>query len=143
MTRYFTFIFTSILIIAIACMHYSCSSSMVFDKHKNDSAVFKFTTINKDFGGMKEGYVATHIFEFVNVGNKNLLITDVETECSCTISEFSKVPIKPNGKGFIKVSYKSEGNGGVFNKSITIHSNATEPEKKLHIKGLVFAALRR
>ncbi|MEY2829256.1 MAG: hypothetical protein RIQ33_1114 [Bacteroidota bacterium] len=90
---------------------------------------------------MKEGYVASYTFEFINVGNKNLLINNVETECSCTISEFTKTPILPNGKGFIKISYKSAGNGGAFNKSITIRSNATEPFKVLHIKGLVFGTI--
>ncbi|MEY4875023.1 MAG: hypothetical protein RL708_172 [Bacteroidota bacterium] len=133
-----------LLMVIMALTHYSCSPKISSNmKLKKDSAVFQFAITTKDFGLMREGYEAVQIFEFVNIGNAPLIIENVETECSCTISEFSKQPVIPNTKGFVKVIYKSAGNSGSMNKSITIFSNATEKEKKLFIKGKVISVGRR
>jgi hypothetical protein len=122
-------------------MHQSCSSKIVSSKIvKHDSAVIKFNVLQKNFGFIKEGFNPTFVFEFENIGNSTLLISKVETECNCTVAEYSTNLIVAKGKGFIKVDFKSSGNLGSFNKAITVFSNATEKEKKIYIKGIVISS---
>lgn len=119
----------------------SCISHNITSiKSKNDSAVFRFVSTTKNFGYIKEGFVSNYTFEFENTGNANLLIDTVETECNCTVADYSTNSIMPNDKGFIKVIFKSSGNLGSFNKTITVFSNATEKQKVLNIKGVVISS---
>ncbi len=130
-----------LFLLSLVVFSNSCISHHVTSvKTKNDSAVFKFQSTIKNFGYIKEGFNSSYTFEFENTGNAALIIDTVETECNCTIAEYSTNSILPNGKGFIKVDFKSYGNLGSFNKSITVFSNATEKQKVLNIKGIVISS---
>ncbi|HEX8546365.1 MAG TPA: DUF1573 domain-containing protein, partial [Cytophagaceae bacterium] len=50
---------------------------------------------------------------------------------------WTKEPIAPGAKGIIKASFNSEGRPGIFVKTVTVTSNATDPSKILYIKGIV------
>jgi hypothetical protein len=98
---------------------------------------FKFTEEKHDFGIVEEGVQAAYEFEFVNTGNAPIVLTNVSASCGCTTPSWTKEPIAPGGKGMIKASYNSQGRPGNFTKTITVTSNATEPNKVLYIKGIV------
>lgn len=98
---------------------------------------FKFSEESFDFGAVNEGVQATHEFAFTNTGSSPIIISNVRASCGCTTPDWTKDPIPPGGQGKIKASYNSKGRPGVFNKSITITSNATESQKVLFIKGVV------
>lgn len=97
-----------------------------------------------DFGTIKEGPVATHVFEFTNVGNEPLIIQNASASCGCTTPEWPKEPILPGKKGKITVKYNTQGRVAPFNKDVFIQSNAKKVDSKeryeLHIKGTVVAA---
>lgn len=101
------------------------------------SGEFKFQDEAYDFGTIDEGLQAQHEFIFTNDGTTPIIISNVRASCGCTTPDWTKDPIPPGGKGIIKASYNSQGRPGVFNKSITITSNSTEPQKVLYIKGVV------
>jgi hypothetical protein len=65
------------------------------------------------------------------------VISNVQASCGCTTPEWPKEPIMPGATARIKASYNSQGRPGVFNKSITVTSNTSEPTKVLYIKGIV------
>jgi hypothetical protein len=99
---------------------------------------FKFTSDDKhDFGIVEEGVQAEYEFQFENTGDAPIVLTDVRASCGCTTPSWTRDPIPPGGKGSVKASYNSTGRLGVFNKSITITSNASEPTKIVYIKGIV------
>lgn len=98
---------------------------------------FEFKKTNHDFGTVVEGNVAAHEFEFTNTGNAPIVISNVKASCGCTTPYWTKDPVMPGEKGKIKAAYNSKGRPGAFNKSITITSNASEPTKRLMIKGTV------
>ena len=75
-------------------------------------------------------------FEFVNSGKAPLVISKVEPSCGCTAVEYSKEPIAPGQKGFVKTTYNA-ASVGVFNKTVTVFSNAADMRKILNIKGEV------
>ncbi|MFC5271669.1 DUF1573 domain-containing protein [Adhaeribacter terreus] len=97
--------------------------------------VLKFESENHDFTKVTEGTIATHEFKFKNTGDKPLVISNVQASCGCTTPDWTKEPVMPGKTGFVKAAYNSNGRPGVFNKSITVTSNGTEPTKVLTIKG--------
>jgi len=75
--------------------------------------------------------------EIKNSGTKPLIISDVKGSCSCTATDWTKSPILPNQKGFVKVNYQSSS-VGKFHKSVTINSNDVKnPVSIINIVGEV------
>lgn len=96
-----------------------------------------------DFGTLKEGPQAEHVFEFTNVGKEPLIIQNATASCGCTTPEWPKEPILPGKNGKITVRYNTQGRVSPFNKEIFIQSNAVVPNGAeryvLTIKGTVVA----
>ncbi len=103
----------------------------------NGLPVIAFETEEHDFGRIIQGEVVTYSFKFTNTGKSELLIASVSTSCGCTISKFSREPLKPGEQGTIQVTFDSEGRKGFQNKSITVLSNAQPNHHLLHIKARV------
>lgn len=102
-----------------------------------NAADFKFETLEYDFGTLNEGESVTYEYNFSNVGEEPLIISQAKGSCGCTVPEWPKEPIKKGGKGVVKVVFNSQGKAGMQRKSITITSNAKTPSVRLIIKGNV------
>lgn len=104
------------------------------------NAIIKFDTTTYDYGKIKEeDGNAIHTFFFSNEGTDTLILTNVKPGCGCTTAEWSKGPVLPGQKGYIKAEYNPKNRTGVFTKAITVTSNATVPTQVLIIKGEVLA----
>jgi len=99
--------------------------------------VMQFATDSHDFGNVPEGTMATHEFRFKNTGNQPVVIANVQASCGCTTPDWTKTPVLPGKIGIVKAMYSSAGRPGVFNKTVTVTSNASESSKVLSIKGTV------
>lgn len=100
---------------------------------------FKFTAEKYDFGKIPQGKPVSTNFEFTNIGEEPLILTEVKPTCGCTIADYTRTPVKKGEKGVIKITY----NAAVvapFNKTIIVTSNAKTPQKYLNIVGEVVAA---
>jgi len=75
-------------------------------------------------------------FQFVNNGKAPLVISRVESSCGCTAVDYSKAPVSPNQKGYVKATYNA-ASPGVFSKTVTVYTNTTDMRKVLVIKGEV------
>ncbi len=97
-----------------------------------------FENSSHDFGEVKEGDgpVST-TFEFKNYSSKPVVIVDVKASCGCTTPEWSKDPVQPNEKGFIKASFNPRNRPGTFNKVVTVKTNGTPDIIQLKLKGEV------
>jgi hypothetical protein len=95
-----------------------------------------------DFGTIKEGPLAEHIFEFKNTGKEPLIVQNASASCGCTTPEWPKEPVLPGKTSKITVRYNTQGRVGPFSKDVYIQSNAsTEGDRiQLHIKGTVVSA---
>lgn len=101
-------------------------------------ARISFVENNYNFGNIKEKKGAvTHVFEFSNTGDGNLLILDANASCGCTRPDYPKEPIAPGKKGKIKVTFLPQGRPGSFDKSVTVRTNGTPKKITLRIKGNV------
>lgn len=93
--------------------------------------------VSHDFGKITQNEPVTTRFEFTNNGSAPLIITNVKGSCGCTVTDYSSEPVMPGQKGYVSATYNAKAMG-VFNKSITVTSNAFgEPTKVLFIKGEV------
>lgn len=100
--------------------------------------VFKAEEYN--YGTIKQGESVTHEFTFVNNGKDDLIITNAQGSCGCTVPQYPKEPVKTGESGTIKVTFNSAGKMGMQDKTVTITSNAKNSPRILHIKGTVEAA---
>ncbi len=91
-----------------------------------------------DFGKLKQGEIVNHTFIITNTGKKDLIIKQVDKECSCTSTEFSKSIIKPNQNTEIKVIFNTKGLVGKQAKSITIIADAFPTKKRLVFTSEIF-----
>ena len=100
--------------------------------------VITFTKTEHDFGKINEadGRVSV-VFEFKNEGMAPLVLSNVRASCGCTTPTWTKEPVEPGKTGSITVTYNPNGRPGRFQKTVTITSNATEPSKRVYIKGEV------
>lgn len=96
-----------------------------------EKSEYNFGTI-KEVDGKVDG-----IFYFLNVGKVPVKVDEVKTSCGCTIAEYSKEPIKPNEKGFVKATFDPTMKKGEFNKSITVKANTVPFYHLLDITGTV------
>ena len=117
------------------------SAGMVAAQQK--SANISFEKTQHDFGKVKEeAGTVSYDFVFTNTGNEPLVISQVVASCGCTSPDWSKQPVPPGGKGFIKVTYTTTNRPGQFNKSVTVISNSSNPQTALWIQGDVIPKVK-
>jgi hypothetical protein len=93
---------------------------------RTDGAVIAWERSTHDFGDIFQGDKVEHTFRFINTGNKDLVITNVEVTCGCTTPKgWPRDPIPPGEKGELTVAFNSVGKIGKQNKVVTITSNST------------------
>ena len=100
-------------------------------------AQFEFENIEFDFGTITEGKVVEHEFEFTNVGQAPLVISNVQASCGCTSPDWTKTPVKPGDTGFIKVVFNSAAKTGVQSPTVSIQANTSPSVTRLRLKGTV------
>lgn len=95
---------------------------------------FKETLI--DYGTIENGDDGKKTFEFKNTGNSPLIFSRIFSSCGCTIPKKPEKPIQPGESGTIEVEYDTKRTG-LFQKAITVNSNAITSNVILRIKGEV------
>ena len=101
-----------------------------------DKLIHDFGTFNEEKGNV------TCTFSFTNTGSIPLVINRVTASCGCTAPAWSREPIIPGGRGFVKATYNPKNRPGKFSKSLTVFSNATKKTVVLTIKGEVIPKVR-
>ena len=119
-------------IISTLCMALTAVAMMA------QNPVITFEKTEHDFGKINEadGRVSV-VFSFKNEGMAPLVLSNVRASCGCTTPTWTKEPVEPGQSGSITVTYNPNGRPGRFQKTVTITSNASEPTKKVYIKGEV------
>lgn len=116
---------TLMLVCGITMASAQKPAEIVFDKTVHDFGTFS-----------EKNPVVTCTFNFVNKGEKPLVINQAMASCGCTVPEYTKEPVQPGQKGEIKVTYNGAGKfPGHFKKSITVVTNGTVEKTRLYIEG--------
>lgn len=126
----------TILFISVLAINVNAQEKKEEKKVDPNAPVFEFVEEVIDYGKIAHNADGNRIFKFKNTGKSPLVINRVKSSCGCTVPSKPKDPIMPGKEGEIKVKYATNRIGG-FNKIITIYSNASEPVKRIRIKGIV------
>jgi hypothetical protein len=89
----------------------------------NPDLSMKFNTEDHNFGNLPEGPSATYDFEFKNIGNTPIILSEVHGSCGCTTPVWPKEPVLPGKTAKIAVTYATQGRPGPINKTVTVTSN--------------------
>src|SRR6185312_3308946 len=106
-------IMKKILMVCVVIIGFAFTASA----QDSQKAEFKFNEEKHDFGNIPQGTPVTTMFEFTNIGQEPLILTEVRPTCGCTIADYTKTPVKSGEKGIIKITYNAY-NPGAFNKVI-------------------------
>lgn len=109
-------------------------------QEKTAKIEFKDKTI--DYGEIAKGSDGVRVFEFTNMGDAPLVISDVRSSCGCTIPKKPEAPVMPGDTGEIQVKYDTNRVGKI-SKAIRVLSNADTPEVSLSITGNVVATQQK
>jgi hypothetical protein len=86
-------------------------------------------------GKVALGEVINAKFNVENTGDEPLILSDVKGTCGCTVADWSKDPIAPGEKGFVKATIKTAGfSYGPVTKSVTMLSNTTPAQTTVVVK---------
>jgi len=102
----------------------------------NDSTEIIFNETDHNFGTITYEGNGTFEFVFKNTGKAPLIIKHVQPTCGCTLSDWTKEPIPPKGKGKVIVKYDT-ARVGTFVKTIKVFANAKNSPIDLVIRGEV------
>jgi len=132
MKKFLTLLFIGFVAFSIKAQEQNANNTTV----DPNAPAFEFEQDVIDYGKIEQNADGVRVFKFKNTGKSPLIISRIQSSCGCTVPTKPKDPIMPGKTGEIEVKYATNRIGG-FNKTITIFSNATEPTKRVRIKGIV------
>lgn len=106
-------------------------------KPEGPLAAISFSETEFDFGTVKEGQVIEHTFNFTNTGEAPLIIQNAQASCGCTVPDWTKTPIAPGEKGFVKAKFDSNGRPNLQKKTITVVANTWPQQTVLRFQVMV------
>lgn len=105
------------------------------EKTPTEASFAKFDKTLNNFGIIEHHGDGTCTFTFTNTGKQALIVKNVSTSCGCTTPDYSKEPVAPGKKGFIKAKYDTN-RVGPFEKTLTVIF-MDDSQVRLTIKGNV------
>jgi hypothetical protein len=90
---------------------------------KASGAKIAFDEKTHDFGDIKQGDKVDYTFKFKNTGTEPVVISNVQTTCGCTATNWTKEPVAPGKTGEVSATFNSAGKMGQQNKVISVYYN--------------------
>ena len=110
---------------------------------KKGTALIAFDKTVYDFGTVNEGEIVETSFRVTNSGKTDLVITNAQPSCGCTVPVWPKAPIKPGETGEIKVKFNTSGKPNRQNKTIALTTNTESGREVLTLKGSVIPKTKK
>jgi Protein of unknown function (DUF1573) len=114
------------------------SFSAVLFAQKTVADVAKFTTDIIDQGKLKLNDPKEVRFIVTNISKDPLVIEQANPTCGCTMGDYTKSPIPPNGTGFISAKFNA-ASVGHFDKHLTVKFAGVDEVKSITITGDVLS----
>lgn len=95
-----------------------------------------FDSPTQDLGTLLWHVPQTAQFTLTNKGTQSLTITNVRTDCGCTMADWTDQPVGPGASTQIKVSYDAEMLGH-FNKKVAVYTSVSDEPVYLTLMGVV------
>ncbi|MBR4087918.1 MAG: DUF1573 domain-containing protein [Bacteroidales bacterium] len=99
----------------------------------------EFTKRVHNFGKISVNEGAKHCsFEFRNISDKPVVISNILSSCGCTTPKWPKKPIMPGEGGKVEVTYLNDQGPYPFDKALTVYTSASTKPIILRITGLAY-----
>jgi Protein of unknown function (DUF1573) len=129
----------TLFITAVAFMSFKASecnnSKTVATKVAGIYSAVKWKTDIIDLGKIAVGKPVTIEFEFTNTSDAEVIVTNAQASCGCTVADFPKQPIAAGKTATITATFNA-ATVGVFTKNVTV-TIQNEEAKVLNFKGTV------
>ncbi len=96
----------------------------------------EFSEMDHDLGTLVWHNPAAAKFDITNTGTTDMVITDVEPDCGCTLVTWSEEPIPPGKAGHITVRYDAEQLGH-FSKGVAVYIDKEQTPVYVTVSGNV------
>lgn len=96
----------------------------------------EYDAFTHDLGTLTWHVACPTTFQITNIGNEDLLIKDVRTDCGCTVVTWTQAPIAPGESGTVSATFDAEMLGH-FSKHIAVYTNADPQPVYLRMDGVV------
>ena len=94
-----------------------------------------------DFGTFRdELQTVTTVMKVVNTGDSALVITRVQSNCGCTVAEYTTDVMQPGDTGCVTVTYSARNIPGPFEKKVFVYTNGKPRKSTLTVKGNVIGS---
>ncbi|MDO4512099.1 MAG: DUF1573 domain-containing protein [Bacteroidales bacterium] len=94
-----------------------------------------------DFGTFRDSLkTVTTEMKVVNTGDSALMITRVQTNCGCTVAEYTRDAIQPGDTGCVTVTYSARNIPGPFEKKVYVYTTGKPRKSTLTVKGSVIGS---
>lgn len=145
MKRLFLFVFIASLLASCGPKEGN-SSGITTDLINNSSSasgsdsekklpVIEFDEMVQEFGTISQGEKVKRRYKFKNVGNADLIISNAQGSCGCTVPLYPKHPIKPGEEAEIEVVFDSNGKKGHIHNTVGIIANTNPNKTIIALKG--------
>ena len=94
-----------------------------------------------DFGKFRDSLKSVSTtMRVVNRGDSALVITRVQSNCGCTVAEYTRQAIEPGDTGSVQVTYSTRDIPGPFEKKVYVYTNGKPRKSTLTVKGSVIGS---
>jgi|TARA_B110000908_G_scaffold141867_1_gene169777 hypothetical protein len=101
------------------------------------SAEIEFDITEFDFGTVNEGEIVEAKFTVTNSGKTDLVISNVQASCGCTVPVWPRTPIKPGDSAEVLANFNTAGKPNRQAKTLTLFTNTARGREVLRLKGSV------
>ena len=81
------------------------------------------SSINHDFKEVEEGKIESTIITLANVGNEDLMIEKLESNCDCLTFDIQKTTLSSGETQSLYINFNAQGRRGLERKTLAIFSN--------------------
>ena len=107
------------------------------DANSNKFPILKFEETTHDFGEIEAHKPVETEFNYTNVGDAPLVITDIKTSCGCTVpKDWSREPLAPGASDKFSVKFNGSGSNKIT-KTITVTANTETGKEVVKITAFV------
>ena len=106
------------------------------------AATITFDKSEYDFGTVNEGEIVSTIYKVTNSGKTDLIITNAQATCGCTVPVWPREAIKPGETADIAVKFNTKGKPNRQSKSITLSTNTAVGKEVLKLSGMVIPTIK-
>ena len=107
------------------------------DANSSKFPIIQFDKTLHDFGEIVAKTPVETVFNYQNVGDAPLVITDIKSSCGCTVpKDWSRAPMAPGESGRFTVKFNGVGTNKIT-KTITVTANTEKGSEVVTITAFV------